>query len=99
MEIRNVIHRGLRRFIEYDDASGLSPAVVEKVRNILTFLQEMEDARELRDVPSWRVHQLSGDRKGTWSLTVTRNWRLTFRIDRTIGEILDLDYEDYHGRS
>jgi proteic killer suppression protein len=99
MKIRNVIHRGLRRFIERDDASGLSPAVVEKVRNIVTFLQEMEDARELRDVPSWRVHQLTGDRKGTWSLTVTRNWRLTFRIDRTEGEILDLNYEDYHGRS
>ena len=65
---------------------------------MVTFLQEMEDARELRDVPSWRVHQLTGDRKGTWSLTVTRNWRLTFRIDRTEGEILDLDYEDYHGR-
>jgi toxin HigB-1 len=93
MKIRNVIHRGLRRFIERDDASGLAPAVVEKVRNMVTFLQEMEDARELRDVPSWR-----GDRKGTWSLTVTRNWRLTFRIDRTAGEILDLDYEDYHGR-
>ena len=98
IKLRNVIHRGLRRFIERDDASGLSPAVVEKVRNMVTFLQEMEDARELRDVPSWSVHQLTGDRKGTWSLTVTRNWRLTFRIDRTAGEILDLDYEDYHGR-
>jgi proteic killer suppression protein len=52
LKIRNVIHRGLRRFIERDDASGLSPAVVEKVRNIPTFLQEMEDARELRGVPS-----------------------------------------------
>jgi proteic killer suppression protein len=59
----------------------------------------MEDARELRDALSWRVHQLTGDRKGTWSLTVTRNWRLTCRIDRTEGELLDLDYEDYHGRS
>ena len=94
MKIRNVIHRGLRRFIERDDASGVSPAVVEKVRNMVTFLQEMEDARELRDVPSWRVHRLTGDRKGTWIPTVTRNWRLTFRIDRAAGEILDLDYED-----
>ena len=39
---------------------------------------------------------LAGDRRGTWSLTVTRNWRLTFRIDRTTNEIVDLDYEDYH---
>ena len=65
MNIWNIIHRGLRRFIERDDATGLSPAVVEKVRNIVTFLQEMEDASELRDVPSWNVHQLTGNRRGT----------------------------------
>ena len=96
MKIRNVVHRGLRRFIQHNDASGLAPAVVERVRNILTFLQEMEDARELRDIPSWKAHQLTGDRKGTWSLTVTRNCRITFRIDQSEREILDLDYEDYH---
>ncbi|MBI5427509.1 MAG: type II toxin-antitoxin system RelE/ParE family toxin [Nitrospinae bacterium] len=96
MEIRNVVHRGLRRFIERDDASGLPPSVVEKVRNIVTFLREMGDASELRDIPSWKAHQLSSDRKGTWSLAVTRNWRITFKIDRNKGEILDLDYEDYH---
>ena len=96
MKIRNVVHRGLRRFIQHNDPSGLAPAVVERVRNILTFLQEMEDARELRDIPSWKAHQLTGDRKGTWSLTITRNWRITFRIDQTEREILDLDYGDYH---
>ena len=96
MKIRNVVHRGLRRFIQHNDASGLAPAVVERVRNILTFLQEIEDARELPDIPSWKAHQLTGDRKGTWSLTVTRNWRVTFRIDQSEREILDLDYEDYH---
>ena len=91
-----MVHRGLRRFIERDDASGLSPAVVEKLRNIVTFLQEIEDAQELRDIPSWKAHQLTGDRKGTWSLTVTRNWRITFRIDQGEEEIFDLNYEDYH---
>lgn len=96
MNIRNVIHRGLRRFIESDDASGLSASVVEKVRNIVTFLQEMENPKELQDISSWKVHQLTGDRKGTWSLTVSRNWWMTFRIDRSKGEIIDLDYEDYH---
>ena len=96
MKIRNVVHRGLRRFIQQNDSSGLAPAVVERVRNILTFLQEMEDPFELRDIPSWKAHQLTGDRKGTWSLTVTRNWRITFRIDQTEREILDLDFEDYH---
>jgi proteic killer suppression protein len=96
MKIRNVVHRGLKRFIQHNDASGLAPAAVERVRNILTFLQEMEDVREVRDIPRWKVHQLTGNRKGTWSLTITRNWRITFRIDQARGEILDLDYEDYH---
>jgi proteic killer suppression protein len=96
MRIRNVRHRGLKRFIERDDPSGLAPAVVEKVRNIVSFLQEMQDVQELSDVPSWKAHQLTGDRKGTWSLSVTRNWRITFSVDQAEGEIVDLDYEDYH---
>jgi len=96
MKIRNVIHRGLKRFIERDDASGLSPAAVEKVRNIVSFLQEMEDVHELSAIPGWKVHQLTGDRKGAWSLTVTRNWRITFKVERGEREIVDLKYEDYH---
>ena len=96
MRIRNVIHKGLRRYIEDDDASGLQPAVVVKVQRIVSFLQDMEQEDELRTVPSWKAHMLTGDRKGTWSLSVTRNWRMTFRIDRQEIEIIDLDYEDYH---
>jgi toxin HigB-1 len=96
MKIRNVIHKGLRRFIEDDDASGLQPAVVVKVQRIVSFLQDMEVEDELRTVQSWKAHMLTGDRKGTWSLSVTRNWRMTFRIDRQEIEIIDLDYEDYH---
>ena len=96
MRIRNVAHRGLRRFIQRNDARALPAAVVEKIRNIVTFLQEMDDLEELRRVPSWKAHQLSGDRKGTWSLTITRNWRITFKVDQVEKEIVDLDYEDYH---
>ena len=96
MDIRNTIHRGLRRFIDRNDASRLSPPVVEKIRNIVTFLQEMNDVKELRDIPSWKAHQLTGDRKGAWGLNVTRNWRITFRVDTGTKEIFDLNYEDYH---
>lgn len=96
MKIRNVIHKGLRKFIEDDDPSGLQPAVTAKLRRMLSFLQDMEREDELRNVPSWKAHQLTGDRKGTWSLFVTKNWRLTFRIDKDEIEIIELDYEDYH---
>ncbi len=56
----------------------------------------MEDPEELRSLAAWKAHTLTGDREGTWSLSVTRNRRLTFRIDRAEGEIRDLDLEDYH---
>jgi proteic killer suppression protein len=79
-----------------DDSSGLQPAVVAKVRRMVSFLQSMENVDDLRTVPSWKAHQLTGDRKGCWSLFVTRNWRMTFRIDLDGIEIVDLDYEDYH---
>ena len=96
MRIRNVVHKGLRRFIERDDASGLQPAVVEKIRRVVSFLQDMEREEEIRTVPGWKAHLLTGDRKGTWSLFITKNWRMTFQIDASEIEIIDLDYEDYH---
>ena len=96
MRIRNVRHKGLRRFMEEDDAAGLQPAVVPRLRRIVSFLQDMEREEELRAVPGWRAHRLAGGRKGAWSLSVTRNWRITFRVDPAAGEIADLDYEDYH---
>jgi proteic killer suppression protein len=95
MKIRNVVHKGLRRFILDDDDAGLPASVVSKVGKIVSFLQEMEQEAELRTVPSWKAHQMTGDRKGTWSLFVTRNWRITFRVDQAGIEIVDLDYEDY----
>lgn len=96
MKIRNVIHKGMRRFIEDDDSSGLQQTVVVKVQRIVSFLQDMEQEDELRSVQSWKAHLLTGDRKVAWSLSVTQNWRMTFRIDRKEIEIIDLDYEDYH---
>lgn len=96
MRIRNVLHKGLRRFIKRDDARGLQPAVVGKIGRMVSFLQDMTHEDELSTVPSWKAHRLTGDRKGTWSLFVTKNWRMTFRIDADEIEIIDLNYEDYH---
>lgn len=96
MKIRNVRHKGLRRFIEEDVTSGIQSEFAGKLRNMISFLQEMEDENELHAIPSWKAHLLTGDRKGTWSLFVSRNWRLTFIIDGKEVEIVDLDYEDYN---
>jgi len=55
----------------------------------------MQDAAELRALTAWKAHTLTGDREGTWSLSVTRNRRLTFWIDGE-PQMCDLNLEDYH---
>lgn len=70
--------------------------LVERVRAIISFLLAMESIDDVRTVPAWRAHVLIGNRKGTWSLTVRANWRITFRVDAKTNQIVDLNLEDYH---
>jgi proteic killer suppression protein len=95
LKIRTFAHASLRRLYLHNQTRGLSPDSVGKLRRMLTFLQDMETVEELRTLPHWKAHRLSGDRAGTWALHVTRNWRLTFRIDED--ELVEVDYEDCHG--
>lgn len=80
---------------EEDNAKGVPPDTVDKLQKMFAFLDAMQDPQELYGLPVWKVHPLTGDRKGTWSLSVTRNRRLTFRIDDE-HEIYDVNLEDYH---
>ena len=96
MKIRNFVHKGLRRLYEENNSKGLPAASVDKIRKMLVFMDAMENADELRSIPTWKPHLMSGDRKGTWSLSVTRNWRITFWIDAAEEEICDVNFEDYH---
>ena len=96
MKIRNFIHKGLKRLYSEDNSKGVPADTVDKLRKMLAFLDDMEHPEELRTLPSWKPHLLTGNRRGTWSLSVTANRRLTFRIDTTEREIYDVDLEDYH---
>jgi len=96
VRLRNFVHKGLKRLYQEDSAKGVPPDTVDKLRKMLAYLDDMEDPEELRALTVWKVHTLTGDRKGTWSLSVTRNRRLTFRIDLTERDICDLNLEDYH---
>jgi proteic killer suppression protein len=96
MRIRNFAHKGLKKLYIDDDARGVPHEVVDKLRKMLTFLDDMAEPEELRTLSSWKAHTLTGDRKGSWSLSVTANRRLTFWIDTDAGEICDMNLEDYH---
>ena len=96
MKILNFVHKGLKKLYTDDNPKGTPPNTVDKLRKMFAFLDDMEDPEELRALPSWKVHTLTGDRRGTWSLSVTANRRLTFRIDTAEREIYDINLEDYH---
>lgn len=64
MKIRNVIHKGLRKLIEDDNAASLQPAVADKLRKIVSFLQEMEQEEELRSIPSLESPSIDWEPKG-----------------------------------
>lgn len=94
MKIRSVRHRGLKRFLEDDDERGIRRDLVARLRNIFSVLVSAADMDGVEGPPGWRVHQLTGDRAGTWSISVSGNWRITFAIEG--GEICNLNLEDYH---
>ena len=94
MEIASIRHKALRSFAETGRAKGLPGDLVGRLRNMLAYLSAITAADELRVPPNFGAHLLTGDRAGVWSLTVTRNWRLTFRV--ADGAIEDMDLEDYH---
>ena len=96
MRIRDFVHKGLRRLYEEDSARGVPAGTADKLRKMVAFLDGMDSPEELEALPVWKAHRLTGDRKGTWSLSVTGNLRLTFRVDAVEREIHAVNLEDYH---
>ena len=79
--IENFKHKGLKRLYQDDDASGIRPDLLPRVRDILARLDIAEDVQELAAVPGFKLHPLRGDLKGFWSVTVRANWRIIFRFE------------------
>jgi proteic killer suppression protein len=92
---RRIKHKGLRLLYEDGDPSRLNAQTIDRLKRILAALNVIAAPEEL-DLPGYGFHQLKGNRRGTYALTVTRNWRLTFRWDSD--GPFDVNLEDYHGR-
>jgi proteic killer suppression protein len=95
MEIESINHKALRRFVETGTPKGLPGDLVDRLFKMVIFIIDADTLDELSIPPNYGLHPLTGDRAGTWAMTVTRNWRLTFSIDGQ-GAVVDLNLEDYH---
>ena len=91
--IRNFRHKGLQRFFLEGSKAGIQRNQAERLRLILANLHAATGPRDM-GLPGLRIHPLKGERKGSWSVWVSGNWRVTFSF---IGkDATDVDYEDYH---
>ena len=86
-------HRGLKTFFETGNTRGIRGDHARRIGVILEILDTADRLENLRR-PSLRLHQLIGDRHGTWSVSVNAQWRITFTYED--GEFDDLDLEQYH---
>ena len=91
--IRSFKHKGLERFFHNDDRSYISPKHAPKLARILDRLDASIRAQDM-NLPGCRLHELSGKERGTWSVWVTGNWRVTFQFDGP--DAVVVDYRDYH---
>lgn len=91
--IQNFKHKGLKLLFEKDDHSKVSAQDVQKLKYILALLNRASKPEDLA-LPGFRLHQLKGDRKDSWSVTVRANWRVTFKIKD--GDAYEVDLIDYH---
>lgn len=91
--IRTFNHKGLEAFFSTGTKAGIQPAHAAKLRRQLAQLDQAQAAQDM-NLPGWRLHLLSGDLAGHWSVWVNGNWRLTFTFDD--GDVVLVDYQDYH---
>jgi proteic killer suppression protein len=91
--IRSFTHRGLRALYEGRTTRYVAAEHVEKLRDILAALDQSRTPTDM-GLPGFRLHPLKGKRKGQWAVSVSGNWRVTFRLEA--GEVWDVDYVDYH---
>lgn len=86
-------HKGLRELFETNSKRGVPPEISSRLRDRLDVI---DTAATLDDIalPHFSLHELKGDRAGTWAVKVNKNWRVTFRF--ADGDASEVNFEDYH---
>ncbi len=91
--IRTFRHKGLEAFFKTGSKAGIQPAHANRLRVQLAKLDTSKDHEDMR-MPGWKLHPLSDDHAGHWSVWVNGNWRLTFTFEN--GDAILVNYQDYH---
>lgn len=93
MAIIRFRHKGLEHFYSEGSTAGIQVKHATRLRLILGRLSVAVEPRDM-GLPGLGLHPMKGARQGTWAVTVSGNWRVTFRCEGS--DVTDVDYEDYH---
>lgn len=91
--IRSFRHKALKALYEKGQTRGLNASWLKKIRAILVRLDASACAADM-DLPGLRLHPLKGDRRGSYAVDVSGNWRIVFRFEGE--DAVDVDLTDYH---
>lgn len=91
--IRTIRHRGLNRLYQKGDTGGVRADQITRIEDVLAHLDAAIRPSDL-DLPGFGLHPLKGKLKGFWSVRISGNWRIIFRLDE--GDAYDVDLVDYH---
>ena len=71
----------------------MAPEHIRKLTRILAVLDQSRTPQDM-NLPGFRLHPLAGELRGHYAVSVSGNWRVTFRFED--GHAVDVDYTDYH---
>lgn len=86
-------HQGLEQFFGSGTTRGIQASHAKRIRLILARLNAATSPQDM-NLPGLVLHELTGQRKGTWAARVSGNWRITFIFDDV--DACNVDLEDYH---
>ena len=81
--IRNFHHKGLQQYYEDGNASKLPSQYLRKINRLFDQLDAIDSLDDIKQIGSG-VHKLSGKMSDFWSVTITPNYRLIFRLKTVI---------------
>jgi proteic killer suppression protein len=91
--IKRFRHKGLEKLATSGDTRGVSAQHAKRLRRLLLSLSTATSPLNM-NIAGYRLHQLTGDLKGLWAVSVSGNWRLVFRFEGD--DATDVDLIDYH---
>ena len=91
--IQTFKNKSLEKLFKENFNKGVPANLENKIRIRLEVIDSALIVEDIR-LPGYDLHELKGDRKGTWSIKVSGNWRITFKFED--GDAYDVNLEDYH---